>query len=300
MIHLERIRTKDAIPASFRGEKRIEKALTLLVDAGTRREFDSDYWKKVKDQLKRESGNKCAYCEAPTAVVAHGDVEHFRPKAVYWWLAYCYDNYLYACQICNQIYKGDNFPLADDRTRMVAAALAPGGDIKARRNYLLGLFPDPLEDIRGLKRTDFEAACRAERALLLNPYLDDPGRHFAWEADDVLREVRVVPKGKASGKYCKAAEDYYGLNRAELLTERWRTYRELKTFCRVYQSPGTEVEVREETAGILNEMTTASAPFAGMCHFFLARWKIKLEPSPGSGRVVVEKTPARSSRRHPA
>ena len=68
-------------------------------------------WKAAKPQLKLETGGKCAYCESPTDTVAHGDVEHFRPKSKYWWLAYCYDNYVYACQICNQVHKGDKFPI---------------------------------------------------------------------------------------------------------------------------------------------------------------------------------------------
>jgi hypothetical protein len=108
MIPLTRIRS--AIPAAFRGEKRIQQ-LRLLAAAVAqgKREFHSEYWKKAKKQLKAESHDKCAYCEASVAVVAHGDVDHFRPKSTYWWLAYCYDNYAYTCQVCNQIYKGDRF-----------------------------------------------------------------------------------------------------------------------------------------------------------------------------------------------
>ena len=44
-------------------------------------------------------------------MVAYGDVEHFRPKSKYWWLAYCYENYLYSCQMCNQRYKKAEFPI---------------------------------------------------------------------------------------------------------------------------------------------------------------------------------------------
>ncbi len=43
MIRLQQVRTKQAIPAVFRGAKRIEKALTLLVEADAKREFDSGY-----------------------------------------------------------------------------------------------------------------------------------------------------------------------------------------------------------------------------------------------------------------
>lgn len=93
MIQLQRVRTAKAIPKAFRGPGRIESLLLLLEGrrAGAL-EFDAKVWKAAKNQLKKESCGKCAYCEAPTAVVAHGDVEHFRPKDLYWWLAYCYDN----------------------------------------------------------------------------------------------------------------------------------------------------------------------------------------------------------------
>jgi hypothetical protein len=47
-------------------------------------EFNSNVWKVAKPQLKLESGSKCAYCESPTDSVAHGDVEHYRPKSKYW------------------------------------------------------------------------------------------------------------------------------------------------------------------------------------------------------------------------
>jgi hypothetical protein len=37
----------------------------------------------VKAQLQEMFANKCAYCEHATGVGYYGDIEHFRPKAVY-------------------------------------------------------------------------------------------------------------------------------------------------------------------------------------------------------------------------
>ena len=112
MTKLERVRTAAAIPPAFRGAGRIARSLELIEGriAGAL-EFKPTVWKAAKPQLKLDTGGKCAYCESPTDTVAHGDVEHFRPKSKYWWLAYCYDNYVYACQICNQVHKGDEFPV---------------------------------------------------------------------------------------------------------------------------------------------------------------------------------------------
>ncbi len=62
--------------------------------------------------------------------IAYGDVEHFRPKAGYrqslkgrlirpgyYWLAYEWSNLLFCCQLCNQRFKGNYFPLADEAKR---------------------------------------------------------------------------------------------------------------------------------------------------------------------------------------
>jgi hypothetical protein len=274
MIRLVRLRTETAIPAQFRGQKRVEKALTLLVAAGAERKFDSDYWKKAKKQLKAESHGKCAYCEAPTAVVAHGDVEHFRPKSVYWWLAYCYDNYLFSCQICNQSFKGNEFPLEDETLRL--APPQPAGATEAERLEFVRRFaPDPLDTAEGMAWADFEAAMLGEGASLLNPYRDDPEQHFAWEADAALQEVAVRPLSDASRRFHGAAERFYGLNRQDLALERWKTFRKLDIFRRSFLSPDIDAGLRAEIGQELRLMMGDDAPFAGMCRYFVRQvWQL--------------------------
>ncbi|MBT8143554.1 MAG: hypothetical protein KJO55_02575, partial [Gammaproteobacteria bacterium] len=122
MIALDRL--LDDIDRQFLAPRLVEKSLQLLLDQRSIRQgdlekhaFQSSVWKKAKPQLLLESHNKCAYCESPTAVVAFGDVEHFRPKSVYWWWAYCLDNFLASCAICNQKFKSDKFPLLGRRLR---------------------------------------------------------------------------------------------------------------------------------------------------------------------------------------
>ena len=130
MTKLERLRSAAAIPPAFRGSGRIARSLELIQGrVGGTLEFKSTVWKAAKPQLKLETCGKCAYCESPTDTVAHGDVEHYRPKSKYWWLAYCYDNYVYACQICNQVHKGDEFP--------IHATRAPGPARLCRSRRLL-------------------------------------------------------------------------------------------------------------------------------------------------------------------
>jgi uncharacterized protein (TIGR02646 family) len=94
----------------------------------------------VKDKLRETHHNKCCYCEAAFTHVAHGDVEHFRPKAGwvqdkeplnnpgYYWLAYDWDNLLFSCQICNQTHKRNHFPLLDAATRANSHQQAIAGE----------------------------------------------------------------------------------------------------------------------------------------------------------------------------
>lgn len=85
----------------------------------------------VKTQLMAEQHFKCCFCETKDIdVTSYGDVEHFRPKAAYkqnkkdrlsrpgyYWLAYSWDNLFYSCQICNQKYKRNWFPLNNPAKR---------------------------------------------------------------------------------------------------------------------------------------------------------------------------------------
>lgn len=84
----------------------------------------------VKQQLMLEQKNKCCFCEADFTANGYGDVEHFRPKAGftktragklirpgYYWLGYNWDNLFFSCQICNQRFKKNYFPLEDETKR---------------------------------------------------------------------------------------------------------------------------------------------------------------------------------------
>jgi hypothetical protein len=277
MILLRRLRTSEAIPPAFRGERRIAKMATLLASPSSERRFDAGYWKAAKQQLKLESGGKRAYCEAPAAAVAHGDVEHFRPKTVYWWLAYCYDNYVYACQICNQVSKGDAFPTR--AARMPEPVVADGATDEERVRFIRCLAPDPLNEPDGLAWAEFECAMLAEQAELLNPYHDVPETHFAWRADPVLKEVVLCAKdGSAeSARIVAAAEKYYGLNREELKRWRWRTYEMIETLARVLDDPRIDAPLQKRVRAQIHSMLSHEGEFAGMARYFPhTQWRLDL------------------------
>jgi len=45
--------------------------------------------------------------------------------------------------------------------------------------------PDPVDILLDYKLDDYLAAHRAEQALLLNPYFDDPTQFIAYAFDDI-------------------------------------------------------------------------------------------------------------------
>lgn len=272
MIPLTRDRRTEAIPPAFRGPKKLAKdrqAMELwrqsLQNQGAKIEWDTAYWKAAKKQLKAESHQKCAYCEANAAVVAHGDVEHYRPKSVYWWLAYTYDNYLYACQICNQSYKGDHFPIGG--AQWTGPALDAGtsdAEIAALQGQIS---PDPLTDAPGNGIGEYIAQHHAESAYLLNPYFDDPSVYLAYEVDDNRKEVTIVPAAQAYAPHVRAAEENSGLNRLELKQFRYQIYTKFRTFKRsmaFIDDPDMQAEIQAQ----IQEMMAPDYLFAGMNRFF--------------------------------
>lgn len=72
----------------------------------------------VKDQLKAETNEKCAYCESRVTVVAHGDIEHVTPKSIQPELTFEWENLTFACQKCNGK-KSDTEGLADPYVHLI-------------------------------------------------------------------------------------------------------------------------------------------------------------------------------------
>jgi uncharacterized protein (TIGR02646 family) len=117
-------------------------------------DFKQSTYASVKEELLSDAiqAGKCCFCEAKLYEKGtnqiQGDVEHFRPKngykqdinadailkPSYYWLAYDWDNLLFACQVCNnRPYKENKFPLIDDSRR----AMSHHDDISLEQPYLI-------------------------------------------------------------------------------------------------------------------------------------------------------------------
>jgi uncharacterized protein (TIGR02646 family) len=132
--------------------------------------------RSVKDALREAQHGKCAFCESKIAHISPGDVEHFRPKAGhrqapedplvqpgYYWLAYEWSNLLFCCQLCNQQFKGNHFPLANPTQRA-----------KSHR-----------DDIS------------REEPLLINPAIEDPSAFLEFR-ENMIHAIKDDRRGQAT------------------------------------------------------------------------------------------------------
>jgi uncharacterized protein (TIGR02646 family) len=185
-------------PAILRNRRAREAA------ARHRKEFDSKTMpakfdktiygaESVKKALRRAQHEKCAFCESHLTHISYGDVEHLRPKAAvaqydgdplerpgYYWLAYEWDNLFLSCQLCNQRFKRNLFPLRDQANR-----------VRSHHDH---------------------SKLDAEGALLIDPSATDPERHILWK-----REYPEPAPGSDEGS---ATIGVVGLDREELVTVR--------------------------------------------------------------------------------
>lgn len=130
-----RIKKPQKVPLVLKnkGEKETLKMCDAYENEGQRTfDFDSKIYgdKTVKAALIEAQHGKCFLCESKIAHISFGDVEHFRPKGGsrqketekmkqpgYYWLAYVWENLFLACQICNQRFKKNLFPLENPSAR---------------------------------------------------------------------------------------------------------------------------------------------------------------------------------------
>lgn len=235
----------------------------FLANPGSKFDFlTGSMWGSAKPQLEAEAHAKCGYCEALARANAHCDVEHIRPKSVYWWLALCYDNYVLACQVCNQTHKGDAYPVATALPGPLVTDAATGAQIDALLNTFA---PDPLADDAALDFATYSVQLQGEDPDLINPYHEDPELFFVWVADEVLAEVEVHPAA-ANGRVRERAVStiaILGLNREVLKRLRFQTWRLINALClargAVALPPPEHTQVEQAIQGALEDRQAFSA-----------------------------------------
>lgn len=162
----------------------------------------------VKDALTQAQHRKCGFCEAKIKHISHGDVEHFRPKAGfrqhpddplerpgYYWLAYEWSNLYLSCQICNQRFKKNTFPLKDASRRC-----------RSHRGEL-----------------------SLEEPLFLDPGIDDPEQHIEFSNEQPIArngslegEATIVALGLRREELREVRFDFF--QKLEILKDVVRLY----------------------------------------------------------------------------
>jgi len=153
-----------------------------------------DHWTApdVRGALLAFHGRVCAYCQCELPRNDPGAVEHFRPKSLYWWLAYTFSNYFLSCRVCNSECKLERFPLPPGA---VPWAYADRGRLPEEKPLLL----DPaLDEVEAWMRTDLrDDTCRIVPANDLaadsEPYLrvQTTIDFFKLNEDPKLTEERI-------------------------------------------------------------------------------------------------------------
>lgn len=191
-------------PATFDADVQPLRDAIKAIDAKGNDPCSKDFqdaWKNYKAVLAEHQHEKCAFCEAKVTPVAAGDVEHYAPKTEvgalsndpttwgeeepfsnrvrkkrevaivsergYWWLAYEWNNYLFACESCNQKWKRTLFPVAEHPRAC-----------------------PPLASVE-------------ETPLLLNPYHNiDPAEHLRFNDFGAVESVVGSSHGPATIRTC--------------------------------------------------------------------------------------------------
>lgn len=104
----------DNIPPSLNSDRTKQRRNELIAEGSfiSSSVYNSRYkMADIKERLQAIYHGKCAFCERKNE---RWDVEHFRPKSIYYWLTYSWDNLLLACPTCNG-YKKDHFKVRETR-----------------------------------------------------------------------------------------------------------------------------------------------------------------------------------------
>jgi hypothetical protein len=119
--------------------------------------------------------------------------------------------------------------------------------------------------------TQFLQLVDQELADLPNPYYADPEPFFVWRADDVLKEVEILPNPahQRAARVYQAIKDCYGLNRKELKGLRYQIYKMFEVLKLAGRQP-LPAPLAHQIQTQVQTMMADNAPFAGMIRYFNA------------------------------
>jgi uncharacterized protein (TIGR02646 family) len=256
MIRVERTRVRDpTVLRSSAAEGKRERARKFFRREPEKRaqeSFDFGVFLYEADEVRAALdllfSSKCAYCEQPLALESLV-VDQFRPRSGavgldgsfsldhYWWLAYEWTNLYSACPECSSL-KGPRFPVEGER------------------------LADPFRS----RRTK-QAPSPSERALLLDPCVDDPEKSLVF-----LEDGHVV--GAAGDDRGRVTVEVLGLNRRTLIDGRLDALATVRADWDQLVGAITSPTESPSTAD-LEALFDTARPFAGLRRQFLSEWAEK-------------------------
>lgn len=197
-----------------------------------------DGYQVARPALQAAQHFKCCYCEWPQSEKFE-PVDHFRPKASYWWLAWRWENLLFCCNSCNNS-RGTYFPLPSEQC-LQPRDLPPGSE--------LPLLVDPA-----------------------NWADDDPICHIEYrhEGDDNWR-----PQPRAGSRRGAEMIAAFDLNRRDLM-DRYRTAASHFKYAIASIQTAVESQNPDSIKGIWEDVArrhlSSRSPLAALHHDMLAHY----------------------------
>lgn len=184
----ESLEVNDQKPTHRRRKELIKKGAYVDEIVYNNRYKTSD----IKNKLNNLYHHKCAYCEYK---VEQGHIEHYRPKNLYYWLAYSWDNLMYSCPTCNQ-FKGTTF------------------DIKGKK-VLPPKVSDDLSEINTMSSNGYD---QQEMPMLLNPERDDLKDVFIFDMQGHIKG-NSNPRADYTIEKCHLDRDFLVDERRKIIND---------------------------------------------------------------------------------
>jgi uncharacterized protein (TIGR02646 family) len=222
-------------------------------------------WRDLKEILEEASFHKCWYCES-TNIRSDNAVDHYRPKSEvaesphhpgYWWLAFRWWNYRFACTYCNSL-----------RTNRETGER---GGKQAR-------FPLWVEDNRAWREED---DLSLEQPMLLDPTVrDDP--QVLWFDESGEAQPRHSKEDRYLHDRAKTSIEAYFLNHPRIKDQREVILGDIKRrliqaeeYFKRFRSTGdasAEIAFHNETAWLRKQMKER-APYSAAVRYLLMGYR---------------------------
>jgi uncharacterized protein (TIGR02646 family) len=219
-----------------------EKRSAVILQGKYNSDFDDRYKKPdVKAALDNIYHRKCAYCEQE---IEQMQVEHYRPKHIYYWLAFSWDNLLCVCPFCN-VYKSTNFEI------MNLKAAVSASDLTNSNINDLGSLYDQLE-----------------LPKLVNPEVTNPDGMLAFEKDGTIHSDD--PRFQYTIDTCRVSRTYLKDKRKTILDDFRKHIRD--AYLENTDAHDRSVAVKTVLNQLKASLSDEEKPFLAFRHYLAQNW----------------------------